>query len=253
MTENEKLFVEVARELKKLLDHKMTIEGVGEVSLRGYFPESLWNKLHYKAGHLAGVAEAEAAYKATKPEPDALKARLDKLEARLAALELAPKGTQSHVMDLVGRVEKLEYEAESNIKSRLTTLEHLEQRSADEMRGVAREVFRAESGNGRDEDEMREMAQQAVDDLDLDSYVGTYLKDKGYVTESRMIEWVREYVSGRISCVEDEGAFQNNVELALVNILAESYKAPEDYAAFHRKFHALLKHHLGKLAREVTP
>lgn len=115
----------------------------------------------------------------------------------------------------------------AKLESRLATLEHLEQRSADTM---------------------RELAKEAVNELDLDSYVGTYLEDKGYVTHRQL-----DALDDRVEELENEGTFQNNAELALVNILEASYSTPDNFANFHRKFHALLKYHFGKLAREVKP
>lgn len=163
MTENEKLFVEVARELKKLLDNKNTMSGTGEVSLRGYFPEALWNKLHFKAGHLSGVMEAEQAYKAAREQADSVENRLrlelNTLKVQVAALSSMVEGVQ-----------------QPNCKP---------------------------------------------------SY-------------DKLLE--------RVENLEDEGAFQNHVEAALVNIM-EAAVATDDFANFHRKFAALLKYHFGKLAR----
>jgi len=179
--------VKVAKELKKLLDHRMSVEGVGEVSLRGYFPEPLWNKLQHKAEYLAGVEEVIPPIPVTMGEVHALKVKLEKLE------------------------------------SRLTTLEHLEQRSADVT---------------------REIAKEAVDEIDLDSYVNTYLKDKGYVTDRQFLD-----LMSRVTDLENSDGFERNVETAMVAVMEEAYKVPEDYTALHRKFHALLKYHFGKLAR----
>lgn len=56
----------------------------------------------------------------------------------------------------------------------------------------------------------------------------------------------------RVEHIEDEGAFQNNVEFALVRIIEESYKTPDEFSAFHSRVHALLKYHFGKLARSQS-
>lgn len=206
MTENEKLFVEVARELKKMLDNKNTMSGTGEVSLRGYFPEALWNKLHFKAGvFLSNDLEGQAA----RTEASTIAA----LEARVAALE------------------------------------QVEKRSADVMQEIAQDALTDYVTDGNHwKDYLRDLVSKCVDDIDLDGFVETYLRDKGYVKHEQFMALLK-----RVEHMEHEAEIERNVEIALSSIMDEAVIDAENYAVFHRKFQSLLKYHFGKLAREVKP
>lgn len=323
MTENEKLFVEVARELKKLLDNKNTTVGMGEVSLRGYFPEALWNKLHFKAGvFLSNELEGQAAREGAKRSPLQVALR----EVTNCCDHKASEGDKDGDVFVHGWIPKDAWAiikaaagegdapapvttggADSTIaalEARVAALEQVEKRSADVMREIAQEVvtdYLRDEGSWKDY--LHDLVSKCVDDvlpasypnckpgydallkrvehleheaeiernveialssimdeavIDAenyavfhrkfqallkyhDSFVETYLRDKGYVTE--------KYLSKRLLDLDDRTALQNIVEGSVIDIIEGSYKTPEEFAEFHRKFAALLKYHFGKLAR----
>lgn len=145
MTEIEKLVVQAAEALEHL-----EAEGVcdGEVKVRGFFPEPLWDALFAAAERI----------KTGEPKPE----QAPTVEQRLEALEKR----------LVG------YEAVKDYVDGLPTIQSICESPAvnDMVRDVLGE-YMAEDNNWKDY--LRDLVSKAVDDVDLDSFVDTYLRDRG--------------------------------------------------------------------------
>lgn len=192
MTEIERLLVRVAQGVSGGRSSG-TPAGSKVVDFQGSLDWRDWDRLHMVASQLEN-----GEYKPDEATPT-VESRLEALEKRL-----------------------LGYEAVKDYVDGLPTIQSICESPA--VNDMVRDLVRAEEGNGRDEDRIRELIQdvltdymqedngwkdylrdlvsKAVDDVDLDSFVDTYLRDRG----------VERYM--------DPEALRHEIEAVLSEVLA---------------------------------